>query len=373
MIQTGQSRLSERVNWATIQLLLENTVFFLIGLEVLSIVRAISDSTLSGPRIAVFCIAVFVGVIVIRMLWVTASRAFLFRRDRDPDAEPPPWSHSVIIGWAGMRGVVTLAAALVIPTDVPQHELLVFAAMVVTAGTLLLQGLTLPVLVRRLKLRGPDPRSDALQAATVLQTSSNAALAALDNMVTADDAPETVDLVRQRIAARPDALWEKLGSGSDETPAEQYRRLRLNTLGVERDEVLRIRSTGTVDHAVIEQVLASFDIEESMLTIATERADRLTAEEPVPTPADPTGACDHLDRAPAEIHAAGSEVCQDCIREGTRTVHLRICLSCGNVGCCDSSVGRHSERHFSTTHHPVMRSFEPGESWRWCYVDERLG
>ena len=124
---------------------------------------------------------------------------------------------------------------------------------------------------------------------------------------------------------------------------------------------------------MIEQVLGSFDIEESMLTIATERADRLTAEQPVPTPADPTGACDHLDAAPAEIEPAGSEVCLDCIREGTRTVHLRICLSCGNVGCCDSSVGRHSERHFTTTHHPVMRSFEPGESWRWCYVDERLG
>ena len=54
-------------------------------------------------------------------------------------------------------------------------------------------------------------------------------------------------------------------------------------------------------------------------------------------------------------------------------MHLRICLTCGNVGCCDSSVGRHSERHFTTTHHPVMRSFEPGESWRWCYLDERLG
>ena len=373
IIQTGQSRLSERVNWATIQLLLENTVFFLIGLEVLRIVRAISDSELTGLRITAFCAAVFVGVIVIRLLWVTASRAFLFRRDRDPEYEPPPWSHSLVIGWAGMRGVVTLAAALVIPTEVPQYELLVFAAMVVTTGTLLLQGLTLPILVRRLKLRGPDPRSDALQAATVLQTSSNAALAALDNIVTATDAPETVEVVRQRIAARPDALWEKLGSGIDETPAEQYRRLRLTTLGVERDEVLKIRSTGTVDHDVIEQVLGSFDIEESMLTIATERADRLTAEQPVPTPADPTGACDHLDTAPADIEPAGSEVCQDCIREGTRTVHLRICLTCGNVGCCDSSVGRHSERHFTTSHHPVMRSFEPGESWRWCYLDERLG
>jgi CPA1 family monovalent cation:H+ antiporter len=54
-------------------------------------------------------------------------------------------------------------------------------------------------------------------------------------------------------------------------------------------------------------------------------------------------------------------------------VHLRICLGCGNVGCCDSSVGRHASRHFTQTLHPVMRSLEPGESWRWCYLDERIG
>jgi uncharacterized UBP type Zn finger protein len=181
-------------------------------------------------------------------------------------------------------------------------------------------------------------------------------------------------VVRTRIASRPDALWEKLGrTGGGETPAEQYRRLRLRTLQVERDTVLKIRSSGTADHDVIEQVLASFDIEESMLTIATERSDRLTADVPVATPVDPQGACSHLDAAPAEIAANSADICQDCVREGTRSVHLRICLTCGKVGCCDSSVGRHAERHFTNSHHPVMGSFEPGESWRWCYVDERLG
>ena len=61
------------------------------------------------------------------------------------------------------------------------------------------------------------------------------------------------------------------------------------------------------------------------------------------------------------------------MREGTVTVHLRICLTCANVGCCDSSVGRHAERHFKDSGHLVMRSFESGEDWRWCYVDERIG
>jgi monovalent cation/hydrogen antiporter len=182
-----------------------------------------------------------------------------------------------------------------------------------------------------------------------------------------------VQLLRDRIAARPNAMWEKLSRpGDDETPAEEYRRLRLKTIDIKRNEVLKIRSSGTVDHDIIEEVLGAFDIEESMLTIATERSDRLESET-VATPNVPAGPCGHLDHAPAEIRPNGPGICEDCIREGTRTVHLRICLRCGNVGCCNSSVGRHAERHFTLTQHPVMRSFEPGESWRWCYVDERIG
>jgi uncharacterized UBP type Zn finger protein len=136
---------------------------------------------------------------------------------------------------------------------------------------------------------------------------------------------------------------------------------------------LKIRSSGTVDHDIVEEVLGSFDIEESMLTVATERTDRLAEEEPVATPAIPAGPCGHLESAPANLKPNGPGICEDCIREGTRTVHLRICLTCGNVGCCDSSVARHASRHHTLTRHPVMRSFEPGESWRWCFIDERIG
>jgi monovalent cation/hydrogen antiporter len=373
VIQTGQSRLSERVNWATIEFLLENTVFLMIGLQARRIIEANSQSELSALQIAGFCAAVLGGVIVIRLVWVLGTRPLLFHRDRDTGDSTVPWSYALIIGWAGLRGVVTLAAAFLIPEGVPFRETLIFAAMVVTAGTLLLQGLTLPVLVRALGLRGPDARSDALQAATVLQTSSNAAIAHLSEIVGPNDATETVQLLRDRIAARPNAMWEKLGRpGDEETPAEEYRRLRLKTIDIERNEVLKIRSSGTVDHDIIEEVLGSFDIEESMLTLATERSDRLE-NETVATPAVPAGPCGHLDHAPASIAPNGPGICEDCVREGTRTVHLRICLHCGNVGCCNSSVGRHAERHFTLTHHPVMRSFEPGESWRWCYVDERIG
>jgi monovalent cation/hydrogen antiporter len=374
VIQTGQSRLSERVNWATIQFLLENTVFLMIGLQARRIIEANSESALSGGHIAGFCAAVLGGVIVIRLLWVLGTRRVLFRRDKDTGDRPVPWSYALVIGWAGLRGVVTLAAAFLIPEGVPFRETLIFAAMVVTAGTLLLQGLTLPLLVRALKLRGPDPRSDALQAATVLQTSSNAAINYLDDIVGPDDAPRTVEVLRARITSRPEAMWEKLGRpGDTETPAEQYRRLRLQTLDLERNEVLKIRSSGTVDHDIIEQVLGSFDIEESMLTVATEQSDGLSEDAPVTTPTVAAGPCGHIEHSPAIIDPNGPGICQDCLREGTRTVHLRICLSCGNVGCCNSSVGRHAERHFTQTTHPVVRSFEPGESWRWCYIDERIG
>ena len=62
--------------------------------------------------------------------------------------------------------------------------------------------------------------------------------------------------------------------------------------------------------------------------------------------------------------------CEECLKTGSRWLHLRLCLTCGHVGCCDSSPGHHATKHFHTSHHPVMASFEPGERWVWCYVDE---
>ncbi len=64
--------------------------------------------------------------------------------------------------------------------------------------------------------------------------------------------------------------------------------------------------------------------------------------------------------------------CEDCLRTGDTWVHLRECLICGHVGCCDQSPNRHATKHFHATEHPIIRSFEPGEDWRWCYADEVL-
>jgi uncharacterized UBP type Zn finger protein len=79
-------------------------------------------------------------------------------------------------------------------------------------------------------------------------------------------------------------------------------------------------------------------------------------------------ACTHLDAIrPVRPSASG---CEDCLRIGSWWVHLRMCLTCGHVGCCDQSPNRHATKHFRATGHPVIESLEPGEGWVWCYVDE---
>ncbi|GGP82869.1 ubiquitin carboxyl-terminal hydrolase 14 [Streptosporangium pseudovulgare] len=82
--------------------------------------------------------------------------------------------------------------------------------------------------------------------------------------------------------------------------------------------------------------------------------------------------CEHLTGA-GDPSPRTPEGCEECLRTGMRWVHLRRCLDCGHIGCCDSSPGRHSTAHFRETGHPVIASFEPGEAWRWCFVDETLG
>ena len=85
--------------------------------------------------------------------------------------------------------------------------------------------------------------------------------------------------------------------------------------------------------------------------------------------------CPHLEElGPVEPEPLSRDTCVGCVAEGRDDwVHLRLCLACGYAGCCDSSPRKHSSLHFGETEHPVMRSMESGESWRWCYVDEVVG
>jgi uncharacterized UBP type Zn finger protein len=77
--------------------------------------------------------------------------------------------------------------------------------------------------------------------------------------------------------------------------------------------------------------------------------------------------CTHLNQI--RIRSTETHVCEDCVKSGDSWVHLRLCLTCGHVGCCDSSKNKHATKHFHSTTHPLIRSIEPGEDWLWCYVD----
>ena len=80
--------------------------------------------------------------------------------------------------------------------------------------------------------------------------------------------------------------------------------------------------------------------------------------------------CTHLDQI--QDVRPSSIGCEECLSMGDSWVHLRQCLSCGHIGCCDSSKSKHATQHFEETGHPIIQSFEPNEDWRWCYVDEMM-
>jgi uncharacterized UBP type Zn finger protein len=82
--------------------------------------------------------------------------------------------------------------------------------------------------------------------------------------------------------------------------------------------------------------------------------------------------CEHLEKADINTKPRTPEGCEDCLKTGDEWVHLRLCLTCGYVGCCDNSKNKHASKHFGNTRHPVMRSFEKGEDWMWCYEDELI-
>jgi len=100
----------------------------------------------------------------------------------------------------------------------------------------------------------------------------------------------------------------------------------------------------------------------------TQRADWIDTSAPVTLVPDPKADCSHHDH----IHAVtpSAQGCQECLAHGKRWVHLRVCMECGHVGCCDSSPGKHAAAHYHETGHPVVRSIEPRETWGWCFEDE---
>ncbi|CAN5510048.1 Na+/H+ antiporter [soil metagenome] len=368
--QTARSRLSERTNWASVQFILESSVFLMIGLQMHDIVTTTQSETMSLQRVLIASVAILATVIVLRPLWVFPYRFMWALRHRDGD---PHLRETALVCWAGMRGVVTLAAAFLIPASAPDRQALIFVALVVAIGTLVLQGLTLPVLARVLKVRGPDPREDALQQAVLTERSVSAGLEALEEH--REEPNDLLDRLRTEAQRRTNRMWERVGPRGvdfEETPGDAYRRVRMAMISAERADLVRIRDQGAADHDLLRMLLEQLDIEESVLELSDDdrdEDDHVTALRP---PKALEGGCDHLQDAPGDTKAV-SPACVGCEEEGTNPVHLRKCLSCGYVGCCDSSSGIHSTKHYQDSGHPVMESFEPGEGWRWCYVDQLTG
>lgn len=366
VVRSASARLSTWVNWSTVQWVLEHTVFLLIGLQAHSILDAAAAHPVSNGQIALTAGAVLLAVIVLRMIYVLAARPFLGTRHR-----LLPWREAAIISWAGMRGVVTLAAALTLAIDTPMRPVLVLIALVVTAGTLLLQGLSLPWVARRMRVRGPDPREDALQAVMAAQRAARAGLEEVERIAGEEDA-ELVAELKAQSKRRMGQMWERLGHtpGVDlgtESRQMTYRRLRLAALDAERRTVLQLRDKGFADHEVLQSLLTEMDLEETSLENRDVREREL--REAAPAGSEGAAPCVHLGEAAATVDFEAHGECLDCVASGEDPVELRMCLTCGHIACCDSSPGQHAARHFRQSGHPVMRSIEPGEHWRWCYLD----
>ncbi len=369
VLQTAQSRIAERLTWRSIAFLLESSVFLLIGLQARTIIRGAFGGEVTAGMVVTICASTLVAVIVLRLVRVFFSRAFLVRPREGEGVGRPPWTYTLLVGWAGMRGVVTLAAAFVIPEDTAHRNVLLLIAFTVTAGTLFLQGLSLPWLARRLRVPSPDPGADALARANLLHQASLAGLEVLDRLDEED--PHAVsETIRDRVRRRDFSAWERVSSSPDETPSEIYARRRKLMIDEERRRVLEIRSTGTVAHEVVDEVLAMLDVEESMLDYSEGERERVRSSG---TSVTLEGDCEHLRHPGPPVEPDTPGECGDCLREGTAWVHLRMCVQCGHIACCDSSPQRHASTHNEATGHPVMRSAEPGEDWRWCFVDQLTG
>jgi NhaP-type Na+/H+ or K+/H+ antiporter len=315
---SAQARITDRINWRTIQFLLENGVFLLIGLEIRTLIDDVDGEILSvGDAFAIGLVAT-VALILVRFLWMVplvfglrlraqraearglrdwlASRQFLHgaggvarpgrrqvqadrlisRRRADLEQlrqQRIDWRGGVVLGWSGMRGVVTLAAAQSLPESTPYRPQLVLIAFTVAVTTLIVQGGTLPLVIRLLGIRGADAGEDRRQLAELLDELSFAGLASLEQAEieskhTDPLDPDVVDRARQASFMRAEAVWE--GSGQepgdhDVSPHRTYRRLRLGIVEAEREHLLEVRRSGAYPSRLLAQAQAMLDSEETRL------------------------------------------------------------------------------------------------------------
>ncbi|MEV6235521.1 Na+/H+ antiporter [Lentzea sp. NPDC051838] len=256
------TRLQDAAVWRSVDVLLESFVFALIGLQLPSIIGFVDLGLVLGAT------AVLLAAVAARFVWMYPAAWIPYRLSRRlRERERPPHNGQLtVIAWAGMRGVVTLAAAAAIPEAVPGRDVIVFCAFVVTIVTLLLQGTTLPRVISKIGFEGDDARKDALAEAQVQHRAAQAAVDRLDQEL--DEIPEHVRAQLRALAEhRGNAAWERLGRQDDaESPAAVYRRLRRAMVKAEREEFVRARDRKEIDDEVLFRVLRELDLEEAALS-----------------------------------------------------------------------------------------------------------
>jgi NhaP-type Na+/H+ or K+/H+ antiporter len=316
---TAQARISERLNWRTAQFVLENGVFLLMGLEISAIIADVIAKDLSVTTAVVYGLMMVAAIIAIRFLFIapllllrrrgqqaeerqSRVRAMLDRMRRRADVDPMfarrqdraervfqrresdikqlraeglGWRGGVVLGWSGMRGVVTLAAAQSLPEDIPYRSQLVLIAFTVAVVTLLLQGGTLPWVIRASGIRGTDRAADRRELAELLDEMGAAGLSALEDPDFAlpdgqEVDPAVIERVRHDTLLSAESAWERARYGSGEeglarSPHQQYRALRHEVLQAERTALLEARSSGSYPSRVLSRAQAMLDLEETRL------------------------------------------------------------------------------------------------------------
>ena len=273
-----ETRLQDQAVWKAVQLLLESFAFLMIGLQLPPVIGELSG--ISASVILASSVAVLATVIVVRIVWVYTF-AYLPRMlsPRIREQEPAPTVAQVfVVAWAGMRGVVSLAAAFAVPLTTlsgapfPGRPHIVFLTFVVVIGTLLLHGLTLPWLIRRLGVQGDEARTDAIAAAAAQEKAATAAADRLDELLadpeTAEVHERAADVLRAWNTRRRNSAWERLGRTEEEigeSPTSAFRRLRLEMLAAERQAFIAERDSGHIDDEVLRSVLHGLDLEEATL------------------------------------------------------------------------------------------------------------
>jgi Na+/H+ antiporter len=268
---TAATRLQGTEVWRVIEFLLESVVFALIGLQLPTVLDQLPAG--SGGSVLVAAVVALVVTIASRFAWMYPATYLRPLQRKEAKGPPTPWTYPTVLAWAGMRGVVSLAAAFALPANFPQRSLILFLTFVVVVGTLLIQGLSLPALIRRLGVTGTEEQQDLIREAGAQHAAANAALARLDRELANNTfVPEdVVSRLREKAEIRQLGAWERLGGrgtpdgAAIEPPTISFRRLRRSMIEAEREVFIDLRDRGQIDDEVLVRVQRELDLEESIL------------------------------------------------------------------------------------------------------------